>query len=50
MEAALIFSSHYHKYGDELLIHIDTGDETWIWHIHIIQKKSSLITYRQVIP
>jgi len=39
---ALIFLMCYHKEQDGMLIHIVTGDETWVSHITPESKQQSL--------
>ena len=39
---ALTFLMRYHKEGDGILIHIVTGDETWVSHITPESKQQSL--------
>jgi hypothetical protein len=37
----LLFLEHYHREGDEFLVHIITVDETWVSHYALESKQQS---------
>ena len=47
MGAALMFLTHYHQDGDELSVHITTGDETWVSHKTPETKRQSMQWHQQ---